>query len=69
VRLAVGFFGIRGLGSLYYTAYAINEGHANDPERLWRVVGIIVLLSVVVYGLSAGPIMDKLDQMRKRHLP
>ncbi|MGO4573266.1 cation:proton antiporter [Microvirga sp. 2TAF3] len=69
VRLAVGFFGIRGLGSLYYTAYAINEGHAGDPERLWRIVGVIVLLSVVVYGLSAGPVMDMLDRMRKAHTP
>ncbi len=67
VRLALGFFGIRGLGSLYYTAYAINDGHAADPERLWRITGIIVLLSVIVYGLSAGPIMSILDRMRLRH--
>lgn len=67
VRLAVGFFGIRGLGSLYYTAYAINEGHAADPERLWRITGLVVLLSVIVYGVSAGPIMNLLDRLRKQH--
>ncbi|MEZ0172625.1 cation:proton antiporter [Microvirga sp. TS319] len=67
VRLAIGFFGIRGLGSLYYTAYAINRGHAADPERLWRLTGFIVLLSVLVYGISAGPVMNLLDRLRKRH--
>jgi NhaP-type Na+/H+ or K+/H+ antiporter len=67
VRLAAGFFGIRGLGSLYYTIYAINQGHVEDPDRLWRATGIIVLMSVVIYGISADPVMNFLDRLRERH--
>lgn len=61
VRLAVGYFGIRGLGSLYYMSYAARTGHLHDPERLWAVVGLVVLLSMIVYGISANPIMQRLD--------
>jgi sodium/hydrogen antiporter len=67
VRLAAGFFGIRGLGSLYYTIYAINQGHVEDPDRHWRITGIIVLMSVVIYGISAHPVKNFLDKLRERH--
>jgi NhaP-type Na+/H+ or K+/H+ antiporter len=61
VRLAVGYFGIRGIGSLYSMSYAGRAGHLQELERLWAVVALVVLLSVIVYGISASPIMQRLD--------
>lgn len=61
VRLAIGYFGIRGLGSLYYMSYAGRTGQLQDVQQLWAVVALVVLLSAVIYGISANPIMQRLD--------
>lgn len=63
-RWAIAIFGIRGVGSFYYLAFAFN--HANFPEQqaLWRTVSLVVLLSVLLHGLSAKPVMSWLDRRR-----
>jgi NhaP-type Na+/H+ or K+/H+ antiporter len=64
-RWVVAVYGIRGIGSLYYLAYA--AGHAELPaERLWSIVGFTVVLSVVAHGLTATPVMSRLDRARER---
>jgi sodium/hydrogen antiporter len=61
-RAVVSFFGIRGIGSLFYLAYALGEAHLGvAPERLWAVVGFVVLASVVLHGVTATPAMAALD--------
>jgi sodium/hydrogen antiporter len=65
-RLAISFFGIRGIGSLYYLAYALGAASFVVPEReLWTVVLATVVLSVVVHGITATPIMNRLDLLRR----
>ena len=58
------FFGVRGVGSIYYIAYA--AGHATFPEErwLWSTVGFAVALSVVLHGVLATPVMRRLDVRR-----
>jgi NhaP-type Na+/H+ or K+/H+ antiporter len=65
-RFVVAFFGIRGIGSIYYVAYAF--GHARFPggDRLWAITALVILLSVVVHGVSATPVMDRIDLTRRR---
>jgi NhaP-type Na+/H+ or K+/H+ antiporter len=64
-RLVIAFFGVRGIGSLYYTAYALaNESF--PAEELWATVGLAVALSVVVHGLTATPVVARLDAERER---
>jgi sodium/hydrogen antiporter len=63
-RWVIAFFGVRGIGSLYYAAYGIEEGHFADPEQIWSVVGLIVVGSVVLHGVLATPVMDRLDSLR-----
>jgi sodium/hydrogen antiporter len=62
---AVAFFGIRGIGSIYYMAYAVY--HANFPQarEIWTLVILIVVVSVMVHGLSAKPVMGTLDRLRR----
>lgn len=63
-RLALGFLGIRGLGSFFYMAYVLNHGlPAEFGQRLWAVTGLIVLLSMVVYGIGSRRIMQRLDAL------
>ena len=64
-RFALSFFGIRGVGSFYYLAYAINEADFRDADGLWAVVGFVVLLSVVVHGVSAPVTINELDAKRE----
>jgi len=64
-RFAIAFFGIRGLGSVYYLAYAANHADFGPGlSEVWAVVSLTVLLSIGVHGVSASPLMKKLDQKR-----
>lgn len=65
-RFALSFFGIRGIGSFYYLAYAINQADFPGADTLWSDVGFVVLLSVLVHGVSAPVAIDKLDEKRDR---
>lgn len=64
-RLLLAFLGIRGVGSVYYLAYGINHGEFGNSERLWAVVGFIILLSIVVHGVTAAPLMARLARRRR----
>jgi sodium/hydrogen antiporter len=65
-RLVVAFFGVRGVGSIYYVAYA--AGAASFPEErwLWSTVGFTIALSVLLHGILATPVMSRLDDRRRQ---
>jgi len=63
-RGAVAFFGVRGVGSLYYLAYAAGQATFEQAEVLWATVAFTILVSVVVHGVSAGPAMERVDRHR-----
>lgn len=62
----IAFFGIRGIGSFFYLAYATAEATFAEAEELWALVGFVVIVSVVVHGVSATPIMERLDRRHER---
>ncbi|MBE9076541.1 sodium:proton antiporter [Romeria aff. gracilis LEGE 07310] len=54
-----GWFGIRGVGSLYYLTYALGKGLSGDTaERLSWITYIVVVTSIIVHGVSASPLME-----------
>ncbi|WP_134671520.1 cation:proton antiporter [Halorussus marinus] len=67
-RLVISSFGIRGIGSFYYLAYALNEASFGEiqlliaQEKLWAILGFVVLTSVFVHGIAAYPVMEFLDR-------
>ena len=63
-RAAIAFFGVRGIGSLYYLAYALTHGDFDEQGALYGVVGLVVLGSVLLHGLTAGPVLSRLDRQR-----
>lgn len=63
-RFVVSFFGIRGVGSVYYLAYALNHGAFEDPNRLWGAVGVVILISILLHGVTVTPVMAWLDRRR-----
>jgi NhaP-type Na+/H+ or K+/H+ antiporter len=65
-RAVISFFGVRGVGSLFYIAFALQEGQFPGGERLWAIVSLVVVGSIVVHGISATPVMSMLDRRRTR---
>lgn len=65
-KLTLAFFGIRGVGSIYYLAYALNHADFADAERLWGIVGFVVLLSILLHGLTVTPVMRAIDRQQGR---
>jgi sodium/hydrogen antiporter len=63
-KAAIAFFGVRGIGSFYYLAYATGEAEFPGDGELWSVVAFTVLLSVVVHGVTAAPAVNRLDEAR-----
>jgi NhaP-type Na+/H+ or K+/H+ antiporter len=61
-RFVIAFFGIRGLGSVYYLAFALNHGDFAEQQALWQTVGLIVLGSILIHGLSVTPVMRLLNR-------
>ncbi len=55
-KLIISIFGIRGIGSFYYLAYALN--HSNIGEKfgdiLWATVGFIVVVSIFLHGVTVS---------------
>jgi sodium/hydrogen antiporter len=64
-RLAVAFFGVRGIGSIYYLAFALSTDYLPEGLELWGVVAFTIALSVVVHGTAATPAMRWLDHRRE----
>jgi NhaP-type Na+/H+ or K+/H+ antiporter len=67
-RVLLAYLGIRGLGSVYYLAYGLNHGDFGDSERLWAITGFIVLVSIVVHGMTATPLMALIERLGGRSL-
>jgi NhaP-type Na+/H+ or K+/H+ antiporter len=64
-RAAISFFGIRGIGSLYYLSYGLNEAEFPGKEPLWALVAFVVTLSIILHGLTGAPVMNALDRRRE----
>lgn len=68
-RLAISFFGIRGVGSIFYLAFAFSHATFGNERELWAIVAFTILLSIVMHGLTATPIMNhlKINIPRKKN--
>lgn len=61
-KLAIGFFGIKGMGSFYYLAFALGAGEFVNAPELWSMVSFTVLLSIFIHGVTATAVMNRLDK-------
>jgi NhaP-type Na+/H+ or K+/H+ antiporter len=59
-------FGVRGVGSLYYLAYASGESDVLAADWLWSTVAFTIVASVLLHGVLATPVMKHLDLARAR---
>ncbi|NNM78189.1 sodium:proton antiporter [Sphingomonas sp. ID1715] len=72
-RFVISFFGIRGLGSVYYLAYGVNHGRFEHEASLWSALGLVILASILLHGVTVTPFMRRLDRasetVEKRDAP
>jgi NhaP-type Na+/H+ or K+/H+ antiporter len=64
------WFGIRGIGSLYYLLYALQFPWLPDlNQRFTSIVLTVIAMSIVIHGISATPLMAlyaKRSRFRRR---
>lgn len=65
-RFAIASLGIRGIGTFYYLAYALNKGVFDPTEAsdLWIICSMVVIGSIFIHGISA-PTLMKLSTGKK----
>lgn len=63
-RVVLAFFGIRGMGSVYYLAHAVTEERFSAAREVWAVAILVIVLSILVHGVAATPAMRWLDRRR-----
>ena len=64
-RRLMAWFGIRGIGSLYYLFYAIS--HEIEPalaQRLLSITVAVAMASVIAHGLSVTPLMRRYEDKK-----
>ena len=57
-RGLIAWFGIRGIGSLYYLMFALNRGLS--PEIAWQLTSItltVIVVSIILHGITVTPLM------------
>ena len=61
-RVAIGAFGIRGLGTVFYVAYAAQHAAFEGIDAVWRVSVVAILISVFVHGTLAPIAMERIEK-------
>lgn len=60
LRSMVAWFGVRGIGSIYYLMYAIQHGLPENLAReLAQITLTVVMLSIYIHGISTKPVLDR----------
>ena len=66
-RILLSWFGIRGIGSIYYLMYAINHGLPRPlAEQIIAITLTTVTVSIVLHGISVTPLMDLYARRKAR---
>jgi sodium/hydrogen antiporter len=56
-RRLMSWFGIRGVGTIYYLADALEKNQSNEVKALAPLALAVVTVSILVHGVSATPLM------------
>lgn len=66
-RMLIGWFGIRGIGSLFYLFYALNHGLSDALATTCTDLTLsVVALSILLHGISTQPILARYEQLKQQ---
>ena len=64
-RRLIAWFGIRGIGSVYYLMYAITHDlHPVIAQRLLAITLAVIVVSMLVHGISVTPLMRRYEKRK-----
>jgi len=61
-RAAIAFFGIRGMGTVYYLAHAVNEEAFPEARAVWSIAILTIMLSIMIHGTTASVAVAGIDR-------
>jgi NhaP-type Na+/H+ or K+/H+ antiporter len=60
LRMIAAWFGVRGIGSVYYLMYAIDHGLPHSlAHEMSQITIVAVMLSIMVHGTSVKPLLER----------
>ena len=62
-KFAMSFYGIRGIGSIYYLMFAFTMANFADASTLMQLTAVTIIISVFIHGISAAIMQKKLDKI------
>lgn len=69
-RWLCGWFGIRGVGSIYYLTYAFGKGLKGElGEQIAWITFTTIAISVILHGISSTPLMNWYERRIKPKVP
>jgi NhaP-type Na+/H+ or K+/H+ antiporter len=69
-RWLCGWFGIRGVGSIYYLTYALGKGLKGDTaEKIAWITFTTIVISVILHGITSTPLMNWYERRIKPKVP
>lgn len=68
-KWTISFFGVRGVGSIYYLAYALTAAPFANANQLWAIVSVTIVASIATHGITATPMMNLIDRTNRRRRP
>ncbi|SEL38637.1 sodium/proton antiporter, CPA1 family [Roseovarius nanhaiticus] len=61
-RAVVAVYGVRGIGSIYYLAYATGYAELDNLSDLWIITALTIFLSTILHGFTVGWSMEKIGR-------
>lgn len=61
-RAVMAFYGVRGIGSVYYLAYAAHHVELVNEGSLWAIIAATIALSTIVHGLTAALAVERVTE-------
>ncbi|HUF57761.1 MAG TPA: cation:proton antiporter [Thermohalobaculum sp.] len=65
-RAVVAFYGVRGIGSIYYVGYATGHIEFVNENQIWALVAFTIFASTMIHGLTARVVVDRVVKLDPR---
>ena len=66
-KALLAFFGIRGIGTLYYLQYAFTRSTFERHDEMGAMASFAILVSILLHGMTSTPLMIQADRLRRRY--
>jgi len=54
------------MGTVYYLAHAVTEELFPNALEVWAIAILVILCSIVIHGMSAGAVMERVERSPAR---